>query len=353
MINREQIINRSTTLLEALDIMDKTDRRLLIVCDNVFFVGVISIGDIQRALLGKKDLSLPVTEYIRPDIMVSTVDDDIDSVKEMMRKQRIESMPIIDRDHKLVDVINWDDLFPEGNEEKDDKLNYPVVIMAGGKGTRLRPLTNIIPKPLIPVSDKTIIEDIMNSFKKVGCESFFISVNYKREMIEDYFLKKNEWDIKFVHEDVPLGTAGALGFLKGRIKSTFFVINCDTLVDLKISDVVEYHHANSNDITMVSVVKKMKIPYGTIETDVGGVVKQIREKPEFIYQINSGMYVLEPIAFEYIEENKHINFTELVDRMIADGRKVGAFPVQERAWVDMGNWMEYLKLVEKYSEGND
>ena len=152
---------------------------------------------------------------------------------------------------------------------------------------------------------------------------------------------------------MPLGTAGALGFLKGRIKSTFFVINCDTLVDLKISDVVEYHHANSNDITMVSVVKTMKIPYGTIETDVGGVVKQIREKPEFIYQINSGMYVLEPIAFEYIEENKHINFTELVDRMIADGRKVGAFPVQERAWVDMGNWMEYLKLVEKYSEGND
>lgn len=349
MINQEQIINRTTTLIEALDIMDKIDKKLLIICRGLYFEGVISIGDIQRALLGKKDLTRPVIDYVRSDITISSIDDDQKYIKEMMKKQKIESMPVIDHENRLIDVISWSDLFVEEGRGRKALIDFPVVIMAGGKGTRLRPLTNIIPKPLVPISDRTIIEDIMCSFREIGCNEFYISVNYKKEMIEGYFMDKDEWNIEFVHEKEPLGTAGALGFLKDKIKSTFFLINCDTLVDLDITDVIEFHEKNKNAVTLVSVVKKMSIPYGTIETDIGGVVKEIKEKPEYVYQINSGMYILEPIVFNYIERDTFANITDVIDQMITSGQKVGAFPIPGSAWVDMGNWMEYLKLVDKYS----
>ncbi len=350
MINFNQIINGKVTLIEALNIMDSTDRKLLIICDDNLFKGVISIGDIQRALLAKKDLSLSVLEFVRPDITVASVGDDMDFIKERMRKERIESMPIIDEDKKLVDVIEWDELFDEDNEPVHEQIKCPVVIMAGGKGTRLLPLTNIIPKPLIPISDRTVIEEIMNSFKQVGCDKFYVSVNYKKETIEDYFSDKNDFEIEFIHEEKPLGTAGSLYLLKDKLKETFFVINCDTLVDVKLEDLVEYHHTNKNMITVVSVVKKMSIPYGTLETEVGGVVNSIKEKPEYVYQINSGMYILEAEALKYLEDNTFTDITDLIKKLIDNNERVGAFPVSENSWVDMGNWNEYLKLVDKYSK---
>ena len=348
MIRADMIINGNVSLMEALGIMDKNDRKLLIICDEGLFKGVISIGDIQRALLGKTDLSLPVIKYVRPDITFASVDDDPELIKEKMRKGRIEAMPVIDHENKLADVIEWEDLFETDDGITQEVINYPVVVMAGGKGTRLLPLTNIIPKPLIPISDKTIIEDIMDSFKRVGCEKFYISVNYKRKMIEDYFSDKKNLDIEFIHEDKPLGTAGSLFLLKNKLKGTFFVINCDTLVNVKLADLVEYHHTNKNIVTVVSVVKKMSIPYGTLETEVGGVIREIKEKPEFVYQINSGMYLLEPEALDYLEDNTFTNITDLIEKLIADKKRVGAFPVSESSWVDMGNWEEYLKLVSNF-----
>ena len=349
MIKQNQIIKKETSLINALDIMDNTDHKLLIICEGDIFLGVISIGDIQRALLNKKDLSHPVLEFVRSDITVASPEDDVKEIKEKMRKERIESMPIVDKDNKLVDIIAWEDLFDGSTNDDIVKIEYPVVIMAGGKGTRLLPLTNIIPKPLIPISDKTIIEEIMESFKNVGCDHFYISVNYKRETIEEYFTDKKEWNVEFIHEDIPLGTAGALYTLKDKLSETFFVINCDTLVNLQLPDLVEYHRKSKNVVTVVSVVKKMSIPYGTLETKIGGRIVEIKEKPEYVYQINSGMYILEPEALHYIEDNTFTNITDLISKLIADNKKVGAFPVPENAWVDMGNWDEYLKLVNRYS----
>lgn len=351
MIKADMIINGSVSLMDALGIMDRNDRKLLIICDRNLFKGVISIGDIQRALLGKANLSLPVIKHVRPDITVASVDDNPELIKEKMRKERIESMPVIDHENKLVDVIEWEDLFEPDDGITQEIINYPVVIMAGGKGTRLLPLTNIIPKPLIPISDKTIIEDIMTSFKRVGCENFYISVNYKKKMIEDYFSdKSNNFIIEFIHEDKPLGTAGSLFLLKNKLKDTFFVINCDTLVNVKLADLVEYHHTNNNIVTVVSVVKKVSIPYGTLETEVGGVIREIKEKPEYVYQINSGMYLLEPEVLDYLEDNTFTNITDLIEKLIADNKRVGAFPVSESSWVDMGNWEEYLKLVSNFQK---
>ncbi|WP_026506339.1 sugar phosphate nucleotidyltransferase [Butyrivibrio sp. MC2013] len=346
MINSEIIIDPNTSMIDSLAIMDRVDRKLLIVCDGGKFIGVISIGDIQRAILKKQDLSLPVSTSIRAKITYAMLGDDIHTIKKKMHEQKIECMPIVDNNGVLCDVIEWDQLFDDSKEIV--KVNCPVVIMAGGKGTRLLPLTNVIPKPLIPVSDKTIIEEIMSNFQKAGADHFYISLNYMMEIIKDFFSKRDCWNVDFIHETKPLGTAGALFFLKNKIDTTFFLTNCDTLVDLDLNDLLQYHKRNNNIVTVVSAIKTIHIPYGTLETGVDGVIKNMREKPDYIYQINSGFYVMEPEIFDYLQNEEFINVPDLINKLINDDKKVGAFPVSEKSWVDMGNWDEYLTIVNKY-----
>lgn len=350
MINNDIIISKDVSLLDALSVMDTVNRKLLIVCDHGKFLGVISVGDVQRALLKKQDLTLPVVQFIREDVDYSSVNEDRDFVKKRMREYRIEAMPIVDECGNLCDIIEWEQLFVNTTEPKDDKIDIPVVIMAGGKGTRLLPLTNVIPKPLIPISDKTIIEEIMTQFQNVGCHKFYISINYMMELIKDFFSKHDSWEIEYIQENKPLGTGGSLYLLKNKIHSTFFVTNCDTLVDINYADLLSYHKKNHNLVTVISAIKAVHIPYGILETGVDGVIKSVKEKPDYVFQINSGFYVLEAEVLNYIEDDRFLNLTDLITRLIDQGEKVGAFPVSEASWFDMGNWDEYLKLVNKYME---
>lgn len=350
MINSNIIISKKISLLESLKIMDQTNRKLLIVCDGNVFCGVISIGDIQRAILKKQDLSFPVSIFVRKKVTYAFTTDDMEKVKSKMREEKIEAMPVVDADGNLCDVIEWNHLFSEDDTGKAEPVKLPVVIMAGGKGTRLLPLTNVIPKPLVPISDKTIIEEIMTQFKKAGCEKFFVSINYMMETIKKFFKQKPEWDISYIQEKKPLGTGGSLYLLKGKINSSFFVTNCDTLMNIDLSDLIEYHRRNNNMITVVSAVKTIHIPYGTIETKIDGLIKEMREKPDLVYQINSGFYVFEPDVLKYIEDEVFLNIPDLISKVIKDGNRVGAFPVSEGAWIDMGNWDEYLMLVKKYAK---
>lgn len=346
MLNNDIIITERISLLESLEIMDRVERRLLIVCEGKKFLGVISIGDIQRALLGKKDFSLPVKHFLRKDITFAHINDDREEIKTKMRNEKIESMPVIDSNGYLCDIIEWNDLYD--NLFEKEKLNLPVVIMAGGQGTRLQPLTNIIPKPLIPVSDKTIIEEIMTKFEKSGCSQFYLSVNYKTETIKNFFYTRKKWNIDYIQEDKPLGTGGSLFLLKDSINSTFFVTNCDTLIDINLYDLIDYHKKNNNIVTIVSAIKKIHIPYGTIETQLYGVVKKLHEKPDYVYQVNTGLYVFEPKALQYVENDTFLNITDLLTKLILNKEKVGAFPVSEGTWVDIGNWDEYLKVINKF-----
>lgn len=350
MINDDIIITNKITLLDSLRIMDQTNRKLLIVCEGSKFCGVISIGDIQRAILKKQNLSSTVSAFVRREVTYAFTTDDMEQVKSKMREDRIESMPIVDKNGNLCDVIEWNQLFSSEDKGKSESLKLPVVIMAGGKGTRLLPLTNVIPKPLIPISDKTIMEEILTQFKKAGCEKFFVSVNYMMETIKSYFERKPEWDISYIQEKKPLGTGGSLYLLKGKINNTFFVTNCDTLMNIDLIDLVEYHRRNNNKITVVSAVKTFHIPYGTLKTKIDGLIEEMREKPDLVYQINSGFYVFEPDILEYVEDEVFLNIPDLISKVIKDGRRVGAFPVSENAWIDMGNWDEYLMLVKKYSK---
>lgn len=352
MINKEIVISAEVRLLDALEIMDKIDRRLLIVCESMTFLGVISIGDIQRAILAKRDLLEPVKNFLRKKVTFAYDYQDVEVIKQSMQQGKIECMPVVDKNKILVDTIEWQDIFGVPSPKRKEKLDNPVVIMAGGKGTRLRPITNMIPKPLIPVSDKTIMEEIMDHFAAYGCNEFHISVNYKADIIRNYFQEnnRNQYTIQYVQEDVPLGTAGSLYLLRNQLTKTFFVSNCDILAEVNLQDLMEYHRNSNNKITVVSVLKTFPIPYGTLETKENGILTELKEKPSMTYQINSGVYVLEPDVFQYIQDNEFLHITDLIKRLIDQQERVGVFPISEGAWYDMGNWDEYLKLVRKYDE---
>lgn len=346
---KEVQIEHSSSILSALKQMDETKHKLLIVTKDDRFMRLLSIGDIQRAIIKGVNLSDQVDGILRPETKVASVHDDMNAVKASMLERKNEFMPVVDDEQRIVDVIFWEDLFESKERVTQSKLNLPVVIMAGGKGTRLRPLTNVLPKPLIPIGEQTMMEDIMDRFVECGCNDFYVSVNFKADFIRHYFdnFAAKKYNIEYFQEDKPLGTAGSLHLLKGKINDTFFVSNCDSILDEDYGEILNYHCENKNEITVVSVMKSMYIPYGTLETGENGLLKAIQEKPELTFKINTGMYILEPHLLKEIPSDRIYHITYLIEKLVNEGRRVGVYPVNEGSWTDVGNWDEYLKQFAK------
>lgn len=344
---RDRDIQANASLLDAFKKMDLLDKKLLVVLKDGQFQSLLSAGDIQRAIIKGLDLSTRLTEVLRPNIRYARIGDDFESIKSLMLKFRMEMCPVLDENDNLEDLFFWEDIFDKSQEIPKKPFNKDVVIMAGGFGTRMKPLTNVIPKPLIPVDERTIVEEIIDRFYQHGCSHFTLSVNYKADLIEYYLSSKNiPVEIKYLHEDRPLGTAGSLSLLKGKIKDTFFVTNCDILIKQDYAEILSYHQDNNHLITIVSSVRSIPIPYGTIETSENGKLIQMREKPEISFMINTGMYVIEPEVLESIPDNKFIHITDLIERVNHQKGRVGVFPVSEKSWMDIGNWNEYLKTFQ-------
>lgn len=338
-------INANHSIVSALKQMDSVHKKMLLVFKDTDFFGVVSIGDIQRGILNNVSLDDQIESIMRANITFVSESEGLDKVKELMLRDRIEAMPVLDSEKKLVKVYFWEDLFDQKLKLNSEKLDLPVVIMAGGKGTRLKPLTNVIPKPLIPIGENTIIEEIMDKFVNIGSNQFYLSVNYKSDTIKHYFktLNNNDYKIKYFEEDKPLGTAGSMYLIKDKIKSTFFVSNCDILIDQDLLEIYKYHKENNNSITIVSALKHYSIPYGTISTGENGVLEQLNEKPILNFQINTGVYVLEPEMLNLIPEDEFFHITDLIEKVKSiEGKKVGVFPISEGSWQDIGEWPEYI-----------
>lgn len=336
-------IDASDTILSALKRMDQTYRRLLLVFENESFSNVLSIGDIQRAIIRNQSLETLVNNILRKETRIAHTGQSFDEIKNLMLKFRAECMPVVDENQQLADVYFWEDVFQEKEPQPKKQFNLPVVIMAGGFGTRLKPITNVLPKPLIPIGEKTILEHIFQRFSKHGCNSFHISVNYKAELIEYYLKNQNlPYQLNYFQEEKPMGTAGSLSLLKDKIKETFFVSNCDILIEQDYSEILDYHKTNKNDITIVAALKHYPIPYGTIETTKNGQLVGLQEKPELTFKINSGMYILEPHLLNEIPESQFFHITHLIEKIHQTGGNVGVFPVSEKSWKDIGSWDEYL-----------
>lgn len=342
-------IDRHAPIIKALKRMDEQHVKLLMVMDESKYYSLLSIGDIQRAIIASVSLEEPVEKILRTEVKVASIDDSKDEIIRHMRDHRNDFMPILDRNGELADIVFWNDISSEHTATVRHKFSLPVIIMAGGQGSRLRPLTNVLPKPLIPIGEQTMMEDIMDRFVECGCHDFYVSVNYKADTIRRYFdnLDKPQYHIEYFQEDKPLGTAGSLHLLKDKISSTFFVSNCDIIIDEDYSEILKYHRENGNEITVVSAIKNIPIPYGTLETGELGLLKGIHEKPEFTFKINTGMYILEPTLIKEIPEDEFYHITFLIEKLVNEGRKVGVFPIIEGSWTDIGNWDEYIKYIKE------
>ncbi|MCT4619051.1 MAG: nucleotidyltransferase family protein [Marinisporobacter sp.] len=342
---QDLFITENITIKEALKKLDKTAKKILLITEGNKLKGVITDGDIRRWILKNGDLCEKVSVIMNNNPMYLIKGNEY-KAKQIMKEKLIEAIPVINGRKEVIDIKFWNDSFKEKLNHYN-KIENPVVIMAGGKGTRLYPFTKILPKPLIPIGDVPIIERITNRFREYGCNQFYFTVNHKKNMIKAYFNElEKDYQVNYVEEEKPLGTGGSLHLLKDKINDTFFVSNCDILIEGNYSDMLKYHKDNKNKVTMITSLKYNTIPYGVIKLAENGTVKNIVEKPEYDFLVNTGMYILERETLEDIPENEFYHITDLINYYIQKGEKVGTYPVSDKSWLDMGQLEEMQNMVE-------
>ena len=321
---------------------------LIVVNKNKKLLGTLADGDLRRAILKKKKLNNSIKDiYNKNPYYLIHGKFEKKNLKNFFLNNKINFIPIVNEKKIVLDVISLSDLLNE-KEIIKKKNKLPVVIMAGGKGTRLQPFTKVLPKPLIPINGKTVIEHIIDSFLKNGSENFFVTVNYKSKILKSFFeeLKPN-YKISYLQETKPLGTAGSLFKLKNKIKSPFFLTNSDIILDIDLQDLHNFHTKNKSDITMVTAAKEFEVPYGVCELTLKGDLKKIIEKPKYDFFTNTGLYLISENIINLIEENKKIDMDQLILKAKKKKKKIKVFPVSDKQWLDIGQWNEYRKTVQQ------
>lgn len=342
------LISPGSTVVEAMQKIDSNARGILFVIEeNRKLIGVITDGDIRRWLIKTGNLSERIVRIMNPMPRV-IYRKDIDSAQEFMKKQVITALPVVNAKGIISDIVFREETEAWKKELKDDLQNVPVVVMAGGKGTRLYPYTKILPKPLIPIGDIPIMERIINKLRDFGVHEFYATVNYRKSMIKSYFSEAaGDYDIRYVEEDKPLGTAGSLRLIQEKFDVPFIVTNCDILIHADYADIYRYHKESGNELTLVTALKNIVVPYGVIHSSENGAVDSMEEKPRLSYFVNTGMYILNADLKEEIPEDTFFHMTDLADKLLRENRKVGMYPISEDSFLDMGEFEEMHRMEAK------
>lgn len=345
------LIDQSATVKDALKQLDLNTKKILFVVDkDLRLIGSLTDGDIRRWILKEGSLEEKVDQVcFKGTYFVYESEYKLDDLKKEIFKRKIKYVPVVDNNKTVLEFLVWDSLFNgELIRKPKEKLNALVVIMAGGKGTRLDPFTRILPKPLIPIGEKTILEIIIDKFIPYKVQHFYLSVFYKSAIIKSYFEElQPKYKISYIEESQPLGTAGALYQLRNKSYLPLLVTNCDIIIDADYTDILNHHLNEKNDMTMIVSVKHYNIPYGVCEIENGGQLKKIIEKPEYDFLVNTGMYIISQKSLELIPVNEFLHITHLMEKVKEMGGKVGVYPISENAWVDTGEWEEYKKTMSK------
>ncbi len=344
------LISAESSVVEAMQKIDSNAQGILFVKnDGRRLIGVITDGDIRRWLIRTGELQGSVRQIMNPSPK-AIYQKEIGSAGEYMRKHSLTALPVISTENIITDII-----FRKGGgertactERKKALSGVPVVIMAGGKGTRLYPYTKILPKPLIPIGDIPIMERIINRFYDFGVTDFYVTVNYRKSMIRSYFSDlAADYTIRYVEEDKPLGTAGSLRLIREELWGPYIVTNCDILIHADYGDIYRYHRESGNELTIVTALKNIVVPYGVIHSRENGAIESMEEKPKLSYFVNTGMYILNPELRREIPPDTFFHMTDLTDLLLKQNRKVGMYPISEDSFLDMGEFEEMRRMEEK------
>lgn len=338
-------VSECATILQGIQCLNESNAQILLVVDeNGRLVGTVTDGDIRRAIYVGKPLADAVGDICNRNFkFMSSYDPDL--ALSYYENYGIRRIPILD-DGVAQDIVFIEDVLA-GSVLLPSKGK--VVIMAGGRGSRLDPITRVVPKPLLPIGDRPILELIMDSFYGQGYEDFILSLNYKKDFIRGYFAERGElpYHIDYVEEENFMGTAGSLSLMKERLTETFFLTNCDILVEMNYRSAFREHVKQENALTVIGVLKNFNIPYGVIQIENGSFAS-IDEKPDYYVIVNAGVYILEPECLEFVDASSRpdglFHMTHLMESVKDAGLKVGVFPAH-RKWVDIGQWNEYNKLI--------
>tara|TARA_A100001015_G_scaffold90918_1_gene101262 strand:+ start:1326 stop:2399 length:1074 start_codon:yes stop_codon:yes gene_type:complete len=333
---------------DALKSLGLSGQNCLIIVDKKKkLLGTLSDGDLRKVILKEKSLLGNIRDYYnkRP-IYFKKNNYKIKDLKDILIKKNIDLIPITNEKKQVVDIVSWHNILNPGLEKK--KIDIPIFIMAGGKGSRLQPFTTILPKPLIPINGVPIIEHIIKNFYKYGASDFIISINKNNHQIIKSYLKKiKNSNIKFIEEIKPLGTAGSLALLKNKIKKQIIVTNCDVMFDIDISALINFHSKNKFDITLVGSAEELELSYGICKVNYKGKLKSIEEKPKIKFLSSCGLYILNKEIIKLIPKNNEskFDFTHLINLCLKKKKNIGVYIISNKNWYDVGKWDEYHKTI--------
>ena len=336
---KDTILLTQATIGDVLKNLNKSSLRIsLIVNDKEEFQGTVSDGDIRRALINGTEQKTSIQKIINRNAFVVNSETKPEIVLQLMIKNKVQQIPIVNEKQKITGLYLWDELVSQ------KKILNTMVIMAGGKGTRLGKYTKNCPKPLLPVNGKPMLEQIIESAKLQGFERFVISINYLGQMIEDYFNDGEKWNVKidYIKEDKPLGTAGALRLLSPKPKLPIVVSNCDIMTDIHYGELLNFHNNHNADATMAVRIHEWENPYGVVQTK-GIDILNFEEKPVVRSNINAGVYVLEPSVIDDITKDKIFDMPNLFEKLKKKNLRTIVYPIHE-PWADIGIPEDYLKV---------
>lgn len=340
--NIHQAIARINENVKGIVLVDNEDNQLL---------GTITDGDIRRAILANISMDTPVSSLLdrKPDSpypkpVTAHLDTSPESLLALMREKVVRQIPLLDDNNRVAGLVTMDELTPAID------LPLQVVVMAGGMGTRLRPLTEDLPKPMLPVGGIPLLERIITQLRDSGIRQLNVTTHYKPEKITDYFGDGKNFGVSlnYVNEDTPLGTGGALGLMPKPIEP-LLVINGDILTQVNFKALLTFHQEQKAMMTVAVRRYEVQVPYGVVESD-GVHVTRLREKPQIGFFVNAGIYLLEPAVFEYIHGGKHFNMTDLIQWLLDAGQSVVSFPISEY-WLDIGQHADYAQAQKDIHDG--
>lgn len=335
----------ATPILEAIRVIDESSMQIALVVDeDDRLCGTLTDGDIRRGILKGISLDSPVQQIMNQNPIYAVLNDGLENILALMKMKELRHIPIVDENVRVVGMEILEDLI-----RLSEKDNW-VVLMAGGLGSRLRPLTEDCPKPLIQVGNKPILETILENFIEYGFRRFYISVNFKAEMVKGYFKDGSRWgaEISYINEDRAMGTAGSLGLLPEKPVHPILVMNGDLLTKVNFQQLLDFHQEHRSKATMCVREYDFQVPYGVTRLEKHRLV-DIEEKPVQRFFVSAGIYVLEPEILNLIPLGEYLDMPELFKKVIARDLETAAFPIREY-WLDIGRMDDLERAKGEYAE---